>query len=144
MSDGQNNSSGFIPGRSPPYNYNPTSNYGNPNFKPPQQSFNRPAYPTQDPRVNDYYKNQYPATFQHFEGQQPGAATNSNQKNFSTSQFPDHQNSHAGQSDLKRNGNNFTLQRNSQNPDYQQQEREMNKRERDYTGQAHHRIGSGG
>jgi hypothetical protein len=62
------------------HNRYPDSNYGNPNFMPPQQhvsgsqgSFNRDGYA--DPRRNQgepreyqerdaqYYKNQYPATF---------------------------------------------------------------------------------
>ena len=66
-----------------------SSNYGNPNFIPPSQSqgsFNRDAesrgqrsreqYQERDPQ---YYKNQYPATFQQFE------QNGSNHKNFTTS-----------------------------------------------------------
>lgn len=86
--------------------------------------------PREYERDPNYYKNQYPATFQQFE-QNTGGGGGSNHKNFTTSQFAGNeyqQQSHSktnSQSDLKQsssdqlarskmnNGANFTLQRNS-------------------------------
>lgn len=82
--------------------------YGNPNFVPPQRQFqSSQASFKGEPRNNDYYKNQYPATFQNLD-----APNGSSQKNFSTSQFAEKPGS---QTHSTNPGNNvFTLQRNSQ------------------------------
>jgi len=137
MIDGQNSSGILVVpnGRSNMMQPSPQT-YGNPNFVPPQahypNSFNRDGgyahqrargqgHPVQDPRGNEYYQQQYPATFQHYEPYH-----GSSQKNFATSQFAGEPNQphsktnslsgHKGQPhpDMGRQGgaNNFTLQRN--------------------------------